>query len=140
MSLRECEVVCKDNCSCTVYANPNMTTSGVGCLRWFGDLINVRVYALRQDLYVRQAAFELSSKVNTLNLIMHFVLYIERVETECILEGNRHALRKKNIHVDMEDLDEQPSFSLHEIVKATDDFSVNNKIGEGGFGPVYKVT
>ncbi|KAJ0466654.1 putative non-specific serine/threonine protein kinase [Helianthus annuus] len=79
MSLRECEVVCKDNCSCTVYANPNMTTSGVGCLRWFGDLINVRVYALRQDLYVRQAAFELSSKVNTLNLIMHFVLYIERV-------------------------------------------------------------
>ncbi|KAM0010641.1 putative S-locus glycoprotein [Helianthus debilis subsp. tardiflorus] len=68
MSLRECEIVCKDNCSCTAYANPNMTTSGVGCLLWFGDLIDVRVYALNgQNLYVRQAAFELSGKVNTLN-------------------------------------------------------------------------
>ncbi|GJT86987.1 G-type lectin S-receptor-like serine/threonine-protein kinase [Tanacetum coccineum] len=42
MSLQECEVACKDNCSCTAYANPNMTAGGVGCLRWFGDLIDAR--------------------------------------------------------------------------------------------------
>jgi hypothetical protein len=40
----------------------------------------------------------------------------------------------------MEDLDELPFFSLHEIVKATNHFSIDNKLGEGGFGPVYKVT
>ena len=31
-------------------------------------------------------------------------------------------------------------FSLHKIAKATDNFNIDNKIGEGGFGPVYKVT
>ncbi|MFS7968246.1 putative non-specific serine/threonine protein kinase [Helianthus anomalus] len=34
---------------------------------------------------------------------------------------------------------ELPFFSLAEISKATNDFSINNKLGQGGFGPVYKV-
>ncbi|KAJ0721806.1 putative protein kinase RLK-Pelle-DLSV family [Helianthus annuus] len=38
----------------------------------------------------------------------------------------------------MEDLDELPSFSLNKLIKATDNFDINKKIGEGGFGPVYK--
>ncbi|GKV30860.1 hypothetical protein SLEP1_g39632 [Rubroshorea leprosula] len=31
-----------------------------------------------------------------------------------------------------------PFFSFEMIVAATDDFSVSNKLGQGGFGPVYK--
>ena len=31
------------------------------------------------------------------------------------------------------------TFDLSTIFKATDNFSINNKLGEGGFGPVYKV-
>lgn len=34
---------------------------------------------------------------------------------------------------------ELPQFDLSIIVKATNDFSMDNKLGEGGFGPVYKV-
>jgi len=34
---------------------------------------------------------------------------------------------------------ELPLFQLSTITRATDNFSLNNKIGEGGFGPVYKV-
>lgn len=37
-----------------------------------------------------------------------------------------------------EDMD-LPTFDLSVIVKATDNFSSINKLGEGGFGPVYKV-
>ncbi|KAJ9553840.1 hypothetical protein OSB04_017885 [Centaurea solstitialis] len=60
MSLQECEVACKNNCSCTAYANPNNSPDGVGCLLWFGELIDVRVYPQNgQDLYVRLAASEL---------------------------------------------------------------------------------
>lgn len=34
---------------------------------------------------------------------------------------------------------ELPLFELDTIVKATNNFSANKKLGEGGFGPVYKV-
>jgi hypothetical protein len=32
-----------------------------------------------------------------------------------------------------------PFFNLSTIIDATNDFSNDNKLGEGGFGPVYKV-
>ncbi|XP_076902541.1 G-type lectin S-receptor-like serine/threonine-protein kinase B120 [Bidens hawaiensis] len=38
---------------------------------------------------------------------------------------------------DDEDL-ELPLFGFSTLVKATNNFSMNNKLGEGGFGPVYK--
>lgn len=34
---------------------------------------------------------------------------------------------------------ELPQIDLSAIIKATDNFSIDNKLGEGGFGPVYKV-
>jgi len=34
---------------------------------------------------------------------------------------------------------ELPIFDLAAIINATDSFSNNKKLGEGGFGPVYKV-
>jgi hypothetical protein len=34
---------------------------------------------------------------------------------------------------------ELPVFQLDVVVAVTNDFSVSNRIGEGGFGPVYKV-
>ena len=32
-----------------------------------------------------------------------------------------------------------PLFDLRTIIVATDNFSIANKLGQGGFGPVYKV-
>lgn len=34
---------------------------------------------------------------------------------------------------------ELPTFDFEEIAAATDNFSISSKIGEGGFGPVFKV-
>ncbi|KAI7753575.1 hypothetical protein M8C21_021409, partial [Ambrosia artemisiifolia] len=108
---KNCEIACKNNCSCTAYANPNITPGGVGCLLWFGDLIDVRVYPQNgQALYVRLAASELSVVLTLLGRIL--ALYIR-------------GKRKKRSNAEREG-------------KATNDFSVENKLGEGGFGPVYK--
>ncbi|KAI3753820.1 hypothetical protein L2E82_25884 [Cichorium intybus] len=46
--------------------------------------------------------------------------------------GHDHVNNSEN-----EDL-ELPLFSFSTLVKATNKFSLNNKLGEGGFGPVYK--
>ena len=46
----------------------------------------------------------------------------------------------QNIEGKSEDLQELPFFNLATMVTATNNFSSNNKLGEGGFGPVYKVT
>lgn len=38
-----------------------------------------------------------------------------------------------------QDSSELIMFDMDSILVATNDFSVTNKLGEGGFGPVYKV-
>lgn len=47
--------------------------------------------------------------------------------------------REKNDHEGMSEDMELPTFDFTAIANATENFSSNNKLGEGGFGPVYKV-
>lgn len=44
----------------------------------------------------------------------------------------------QNSGMQVDDMD-LPVFNLSTIAKATNNFTTNNKIGEGGFGPVYRV-
>jgi hypothetical protein len=46
-------------------------------------------------------------------------------------ENNMKKQEKKDV--------ELPLFSYESVSAATDNFSAANKLGEGGFGPVYKV-
>ena len=48
-------------------------------------------------------------------------------------ENNRETDQVQNMDPEL------PLFELATIANATDNFSINNKLGEGGFGPVYKV-
>ncbi|KAL6283263.1 hypothetical protein ACE6H2_014192 [Prunus campanulata] len=61
MSLKECNGLCLNNCSCTAYAN--LDIRGTGCLLWFGNLTDIRQFTPGdgQDLYIRMAASELGS-------------------------------------------------------------------------------
>ncbi|KAJ0538258.1 putative protein kinase RLK-Pelle-DLSV family [Helianthus annuus] len=88
-----------------------MTEGAAGCLLWFGDLIDLRVFSQNgQDLYVRLAASELLVKV---------------LETE-----HNSSNKKGNIELTV--------FRLSTISRATNKFSIENILGQGGFGPVYK--
>ncbi|KAJ1441936.1 S-locus glycoprotein domain [Sesbania bispinosa] len=56
ITLEECKAKCWKNCSCTAYANSDITGAGSGCIIWFGDLLDLRqVPNVGQDLYVRFA-------------------------------------------------------------------------------------
>ncbi|KAI8552701.1 hypothetical protein RHMOL_Rhmol06G0286800 [Rhododendron molle] len=113
MTLEECGKMCSENCSCMAYANLDIRGGGTGCLLWFGDLIDIREFHTGgQDIFVRMAASEL-----------------------VLLELN--SRRNNTDESQREDL-QLPVLELTTIEKATDNFSINNKLGQGGFGPVYK--
>ncbi|XP_076893580.1 G-type lectin S-receptor-like serine/threonine-protein kinase At4g27290 [Bidens hawaiensis] len=145
MSLLDCAAACKNNCSCTAYAN----TNAVGCLLWFGGLNDVRVYPENgRDLYVRRSASELSdlhsSSHRKKRVIRVVASSVSVVLTLLALILALYIRRKWKRSIDYEGSSGQmgsaevPMFSLSKISKATNNFSVNNKLGEGGFGPVYK--
>ncbi|XP_023879915.1 G-type lectin S-receptor-like serine/threonine-protein kinase At4g27290 isoform X2 [Quercus suber] len=162
MNLNECRVKCLNNCSCTAYANSNITNGGSGCAMWFGDLIDIRQVAVngqdayRQDVYIRMPASEQVNhkeekdkqkmKVIMIVVVAIAVVFGVLLITYCI--SKRTNFREKmennviidqNIEGQSEDM-EVPFFTLATIVIATNNFSSCNKLGEGGFGLVYKGT
>ncbi|PIN06944.1 Serine/threonine protein kinase [Handroanthus impetiginosus] len=151
MNLEECKILCLKNCSCTAYTNINASAGGHKCLLWFGDLVDIKELSPRgQDIYIRMSSSELDSRgskrkilIVSLSLAMGIVLVglsltlcAQKRRKICLLLRRRgeRRLGYANNHKELE----LPLFDLYTISKATDNFSNNKKIGEGGFGPVYK--
>ncbi|KAH6775703.1 hypothetical protein C2S52_013264 [Perilla frutescens var. hirtella] len=146
MSLDECKAECLKNCSCTAYANPYITNGGSGCLMWYGDLIDTReLFAAdsMQNIYVRVPVSELDFSNNLeekkwpLNLIL--ISMASGVIVSICINGGILLLtrRKKQAVKRKEENIELPLVKMATVLEATNNFSRENMIGEGGFGPVY---
>ncbi|XVF77833.1 hypothetical protein PTKIN_Ptkin14bG0079100 [Pterospermum kingtungense] len=159
MSLEMCREKCLQNCSCTAYANSDIRGGGSGCLLWFNDLMDIRQLAENgQDLYIRLTASELGriekprhtngKKVRIIisllisiigSVLIGLLLFVwkKRYHTQ----GTQVPTKEEDmIDEDANDNMELPRFDFNTIVTATDSFSNHKKLGEGGFGPVYKGT
>ncbi|XP_015897124.3 G-type lectin S-receptor-like serine/threonine-protein kinase At4g27290 [Ziziphus jujuba] len=143
MNLKECRAKCLSNCTCMAYTNTDVREGGSGCAIWFGDLIDIKqIPGGGQYLYVRVSASELEAKdekwmvgvivaaAAALILVMLLVGYYIWRRRRTDFEGEGNEGQKEDM--------ELPSFDLSVIASATDNFSLSNKLGEGGFGPVYK--
>ncbi|KAH6764327.1 S-locus lectin protein kinase family protein [Perilla frutescens var. frutescens] len=155
ISLDECKVVCSKDCSCMAFSSLDISRGNNGCLLWFGDLVDIREISPGQEIYIRMASSELGSRrrkreilIITLSLVISIlviclVLYSKKRKKadHQLPETDRSNLNYVDNHPDEscpnKDI-ELPLFDLATLMKATDSFSLNNKLGEGGFGPVYK--
>ncbi|CAA0808477.1 G-type lectin S-receptor-like serine/threonine-protein kinase [Striga hermonthica] len=155
MSLEECRKVCLGNCSCTAYSSLDISRGENGCLLWFDDLVDIReLSAEGQDIYIRMASSELenrgSKRENKRLVIIHFYLlfrfafytYNQYIVSSKLLvfagaHVGRNNVNSRYNQIHDKDL-ELPLFDICTLVEATDNFSITNKLGEGGFGPVYK--
>ncbi|XP_063944241.1 G-type lectin S-receptor-like serine/threonine-protein kinase At4g27290 isoform X2 [Daucus carota subsp. sativus] len=157
MSLSDCETECRKNCSCTAYSNVDIRQGGSGCMLWFGDLIDMRNYPDNGlPLYVRASSQsgvnENSSKKGGVKII---AIVVPAVVGVLVLAGliyvlRNRKMRSKGLLTFKQDIDggnkdsgkdlDLPLIEIETIAKATNNFSLNNKLGEGGFGPVYKGT
>ncbi|XVF77729.1 hypothetical protein PTKIN_Ptkin14bG0070300 [Pterospermum kingtungense] len=154
MSLEMCREMCLKNCSCTAYANSDIRERGSGCLLWFNDLMDIREYSEGgQDLYIRMAASELDrikkqrqskeKKVRILKILLIFVVGSLLIGLLFLIWKKRHQIQasakgEERMDEDAVDSMELPRFDFSTVVIATDNFASNNKLGEGGFGPVYR--
>ncbi|PPR85890.1 hypothetical protein GOBAR_AA34799 [Gossypium barbadense] len=154
MNLKECRAKCLRNCSCMAYTNLYVTRGGSGCAMWYGDLLDIKQFQSDgQDLYIRVSASEAERKKKAkvkLAIILGTVIaaLLGFLLIVCYILRSRRKLKDevkdKNLN-DREDKDENEDmelavFEFGTIAQATDSFSFNNKLGQGGFGPVYKGT
>ncbi|KAI7981992.1 G-type lectin S-receptor-like serine/threonine-protein kinase [Camellia lanceoleosa] len=155
MTLEACGQRCLGNCSCMAYATLDIRGGGSGCLLWFNELIDIRDYSEGgQDVYVRMASSEsvgsngkrreriivgLTLTIGMLLICLSLALYVWRKKHR---QRKRKGVVRQRSNIDTNESQKEdlqlPLFDLGAIVNATDNFSENNKLGEGGFGSVYK--
>nr|GMD96452.1 G-type lectin S-receptor-like serine/threonine-protein kinase At4g27290 [Ipomoea batatas] len=148
MTLQDCNHACFNNLSCMAYSTLIISNGENGCLLWFDDLIDIRVVIIHedgQDLYIRMASSDLDypsrSKGKKLKIIkltssiLGGILVLSLTSTLIIILCRR---KRKKIQLNLKCEEDQTLFEVLTITRATDNFSQENKIGEGGYGPVYK--
>ncbi|CAL9194654.1 unnamed protein product, partial [Musa hybrid cultivar] len=135
----------------------NISGSGSGCILWSTNLTDLRVFGSGgQDLYVRAAAADVDSEsshhriyLTVITVILALFILIlalvgclvwrrkKRSSRSVSGMATSFAERHNDEGTEAKDLD-LPLFDLGTVADATGNFSMENKLGEGGFGPVYK--
>ncbi|KAL5061627.1 hypothetical protein RYX36_023364, partial [Vicia faba] len=142
MTLDECKIKCLQNCSCTAYSG--LGKGNIGCSIWLDDLKDLRVTDADLDLYVRtdvsdiddkrgrskKVIFAVSAIVSLVIVtLLAFFIYRTKIKYKVNIEW-----KEDSSEYDHDEL-EIPFFDLTTILNATNNFSIENKLGEGGFGP-----
>ncbi|XP_076899420.1 receptor-like serine/threonine-protein kinase SD1-8 [Bidens hawaiensis] len=159
-----CEAQCLKNCSCMAYANVDVYGNGSKCVVWIGDLVDLKNFpdGGDQQIFIRMAHAELQSIANAkrkratvkivsvISIIVVLLLsggviwYLGRIvrhrRHDKIVRSSK-AQQSGSFRYVEDDQDsgfQLPLYDLETIFLACNDFSERNKIGQGGFGSVYR--
>ncbi|MQL92954.1 hypothetical protein Taro_025589 [Colocasia esculenta] len=141
-SMQQCETECSARCHCQGYAYADITNlegkvSGSRCLIWVGEMKDLgQIPDFAEDLYVRLHASELAEG-NTTRLEDGIFLMVKRRTRMIVPQQDLDITSALGSTKEMSDA---VFFDFKIVRTATSDFCSENKLGEGGFGPVYKGT
>nr|KAJ0198865.1 hypothetical protein LSAT_V11C600326140 [Lactuca sativa] len=140
LSISDCFVKCWNDCTCVGFNSSNI--NGTGCVIWTGSnnfLVNPRDNSTL-NYVINQNPITPNTVAYFVKSLILIVEYERRKRDEYFLE-----LTASESFKDIHQLENNGGkgndlflFSIASIMAATDDFSVENKLGQGGFGPVYK--
>ncbi|KAK7256018.1 hypothetical protein RIF29_29449 [Crotalaria pallida] len=147
VTLDTCRNQCLQNCSCNAYAYDN----SIGCMSWNEILIDIQKFSSGgTDLYIRVAYTELGKGRNINVIITITVIVGTLIIVICAYVIWRRAIKHPGETSDqhMSDnivgelskakLQELLLFDFQKLAIATNNFHSSNKLGQGGFGLVYK--
>ncbi|XP_022742993.1 G-type lectin S-receptor-like serine/threonine-protein kinase At1g11330 isoform X2 [Durio zibethinus] len=149
----KCEERCLNNCSCVAYAYD----AGIGCMTWSENLIDMQQMSRGGiDLYIRLEHSELDMKKyrNPIIILMTVVIGFITIAISTFFLCRwiaKHRVKSEEMPLSIKGkactkfssdnkLQQLPPFKFEELATATTNFSPSNKLGQGGFGPVYKGT
>ncbi|CAN0826690.1 G-type lectin S-receptor-like serine/threonine-protein kinase At4g27290 [Linum grandiflorum] len=156
-SFVDCGEICSRNCSCMAYADSDLTKPDGGCLLWFNELVDMRQYdnggqelSVRMSTSVPVKSTSNPRRKNFTTIIAGSIALAGLLGVGLIIclywrhriQGTRESISRRDDHKKQggdDDMDVQ-TFDRATIVNATNNFSLDNKLGQGGFGPVYKGT
>jgi len=78
-------------------------------------------------------------RINQVKWLSHYVWNIGAIKSASLTAKTKNSLEKNCNDEDENEVMELPIFDMKTIIKATENFSIDKKLGEGGFGTVYKV-
>ncbi|KAJ7948966.1 putative Receptor protein kinase [Quillaja saponaria] len=158
LTASDCKATCWSNCECVgfVYSFEN----GTGCAFYNGKWKSVKLasgtpfgilVSSHSDKKVKKKWIWIGSSLATILLIISLCILCLKIKTQSVvLKGKR--TKNEMLHLVTSDSytsvielenDEKKGhelrvFSYSSIMEATSNLSLENKLGEGGFGPVYK--
>ncbi|KAI9083674.1 hypothetical protein K1719_034375 [Acacia pycnantha] len=143
----DCQTSCLKNCSCIAYAYER----NLGCMVWSADLLDIQSflsYGGGLDIYIRLANSELGKgrkKMTTPIIISVLIGTILITASGCFLwikcskqKGEMQIHDKRIMTLKQVHIPELLLFDFRKLATATNNFDIANKLGQGGFGPVYK--
>ncbi|GJY83367.1 G-type lectin S-receptor-like serine/threonine-protein kinase isoform X1, partial [Tanacetum coccineum] len=98
MTLGECEMKCRKNCSCTAYTSLDIRNGGSGCLLWFDELMDIRESDSSQHIYIPMAAYDLEGRMffsfDSNRRKRVFIIVLSMSLVVLLLSGLAYACRK----------------------------------------------